>query len=193
VLVPKSMTFNAGSGAGFTPVQQDPGIMTYIAKNVTPDRVIEFTVAGNGSIPREAQGAPAGQQPAGEGEAQADTGPNAKPGGGIGVPIDTPDPLTKYKWWILGALALLLATAAAFLLRKPADAPGAIALPANPAKTSAAFVPATSKHANLLNALKEELFLLESEKISGKLAPKEYAEVKAALEIVLKRALKRSS
>lgn len=193
VLVPKSMSFAAGSGAGFTPVQQDPGIMTYIAKNVTPDRVIEFTVSGNGSIPREAQGAPAGQQPAGDGEAQADTGPNAKPGGGIGVPIDTPDPLSKYKWWILAALALLLAAAAAFLLRKQTDAPVATALPAATARTSPVIVPAMSKDANLLNALKEELFLLESEKISGKLPPKEYAEVKAALEVVLKRALKRSS
>jgi ribosomal protein L29 len=45
----------------------------------------------------------------------------------------------------------------------------------------------------LLNALKEELFALESAKLSGTLAPGEYEEVKAALETVLKRALKRSS
>jgi ribosomal protein L29 len=43
----------------------------------------------------------------------------------------------------------------------------------------------------LLNALKEELFALESDKIAGKLAPGEYEELKAALETVLKRALKR--
>ena len=42
-----------------------------------------------------------------------------QPGGGIGNPIGTPDPLSKYKWWILGGLGLLLAAAAAFLLRKP--------------------------------------------------------------------------
>jgi ribosomal protein L29 len=45
----------------------------------------------------------------------------------------------------------------------------------------------------LLNALKEELFSLESEKLSGTLSPEEYAEVKPALEVVLKRALKRNS
>jgi hypothetical protein len=33
---------------------------------------------------------------------------------------------------------------------------------------------------------------LESEKISGTISAKEYAEVKAALEVVLKRALKKS-
>jgi hypothetical protein len=40
--------------------------------------------------------------------------------------------------------------------------------------------------------LKEELFALESEKISGTIAPEEYVQVKAALETVLKRALKKS-
>jgi len=40
--------------------------------------------------------------------------------------------------------------------------------------------------------LKEELFALESEKISGTITAEEYARVKAALEIVLKRALKKS-
>jgi hypothetical protein len=38
--------------------------------------------------------------------------------------------------------------------------------------------------------LKEELFAIESEKLSGTITPAEYAEVKAGLEAVLKRALK---
>ena len=49
-----------------------------------------------------------------------------------------------------------------------------------------------AKNAALLNALKEELFALESEKIAGTLPQAEYAEQKAALETVLKRALKKS-
>jgi hypothetical protein len=48
-----------------------------------------------------------------------------------------------------------------------------------------------ARNAALLNALKEELFALESDKIAGKITPAEYAELKAALETVLKRALKR--
>jgi hypothetical protein len=35
------------------------------------------------------------------------------------------------------------------------------------------------------------MFALESERISGTIATEDYAETKAALEIVLKRALKR--
>jgi hypothetical protein len=51
--------------------------------------------------------------------------------------------------------------------------------------------PVATGNAALLNALKEELFTLENEKIYGKVTPAEYAQVKAALETVLKRALKR--
>jgi hypothetical protein len=56
---------------------------------------------------------------------------------------------------------------------------------------AAHVAPATGKAA-LLNALKEELFALESEKIAGTLAPDEYTQQKAALETVLRRALKKN-
>ena len=192
VLLPKSMSF---SGDTFQSVQADPGVQTFLAKNTPPDKAIAFTVSGTGSMPR--------QQQADNGGQAAASAANGAPGGGIGAPIDSPDPLTKYKWWILCGLALLLAAAAAFLLRKPAlagtpgAAPAAVAMPdfsAAPvtAATAGPAVPATGNTA-LLNALKEELFALESEKLSGKLSDAEYAEVKAALETVLKRALKRSS
>jgi hypothetical protein len=163
---------------------------------------VDFTIAGTGSIPREQQGTPGAQQPAGTGAQDAGTAPDAsagnggQPGGGIGNPINTPDPLSKYKWWILGGLGLLLAAGAAFLLRKPAGVAVAGAAPA--ADTSAvaaafpAFASSAAKNSQLLNVLKEELFALESEKIKGSIAPEDYAKVKDALETVLKRALKRS-
>jgi ribosomal protein L29 len=184
ILLPNSMTFTANAGADFKSVPaENPGIQTYLLKNAVPGKAIEFTVSGTGSIPREAQG----QQ--GDTGAQGGGVASNQPGGGIGVPINTPDPLSKYKWWILGGLALLLAAGAAFLLRMPAQV-GAPA--AGPAAAGVSATPAT-QHAALLNALKEELFALESDKISGKLKPAEYAEVKAALETVLKRALKHNS
>ncbi|MFZ0747031.1 MAG: carboxypeptidase-like regulatory domain-containing protein [Terracidiphilus sp.] len=189
VLLPKSMTFAAASGSTFQSVPEDPNVQTYVAKNAVPGKALEFTISGTGSMPRETQADNGGQAAA--------AGPGNQPGGGIGVPINTPDPLSKYKWWILGGLAILMATAAAFLLRKPAGAPGstvvyepggAVAVPAYASPTSPA-----AKNTALLNALKEELFALESEKLSGTLSPAEYAESKTALEIVLKRALKRNS
>ncbi len=187
VLMPLTMTFKAGSGSVFQPIQQDPGIQTLVAKNAVPGKALEFTVSGTGSMPRETQSDNGGQ-------AAAAAGPGNQPGGGIGAPINTPDPLTKYKWWILGAMALLLAAAAAFLLRKPAGAAGAPATAeafAPAAASAPVFASPAAKNSALLNALKEELFALESEKLSGTLKAEEYSAVKAALEVVLKRALNR--
>jgi hypothetical protein len=182
VMMPKSMSFAAGAGSTFISAPQDPGFQTYVAKNAVPGKALEFTIAGTGAIPRDEQQAQGGQQ---AGTDQEASGPGAKPGGGMANPINTPDPLTKYKWWILSVLALLLAAAAAFMLRKPAT--GAVF---DAAAVQALASPA-ARNAALLNALKEELFALESDKIAGKISPAEYTEQKAALETVLKRALKR--
>jgi len=196
VLMPKAMSFTAGSGETFQSVQEDPGIQTYLLKNAAPGKTIEFTVSGNGAIPREAQNTPAGPQSGNGGQDASAAG--SQPGGGIGTPINTPDPLSKYKWWILGALALLLSAAAAFMLRKPVTAgtaPSAVQSHSDVFAAAAPYQPTgtlASKNTALLNALKEELFAVESDKISGTISPAEYAEVKAALEIVLKRALKKS-
>ena len=203
VLLPKSMTFSGGS-AGFQPINEDPSVQTFLLKNAPVGKPVAFTISGTGSIPREAQNGQSADN-------SAATGNGGQPGGGIGQPIDTPDPLSKYKWWILGGLALLLAAAAAFLLRRPPGAPAlavagggfagtdAASVAYSPASTSSAAgahapqaAPA-ARNAALLNALKEELFALESEKIAGTLAPHEYDVTKAALETVLRRALKRSS
>jgi Carboxypeptidase regulatory-like domain len=194
VQLPKGITFTAGAGVSFQPVQppqQGPSVQTFLAKNVMPGKPLDFSVSGTGSLPRENQGAANGEQPAMGGQ-DASAAQGNQPGGGIGNPIGTPDPLSKYKWWILGGLGLLLAAAAAFLLRKPVAVPvgggavhdaGAVAYPA--------FGSPAAKHSQLLGALKEELFALESEKISGSIAAADYAKVKDALETVLKRALNR--
>jgi hypothetical protein len=190
VLLPNSMTFAGGTGANFSsvpPPQADSGTQVFLVKGAEAGKTIRFTISGTGSMPREQQN--------GQGDNSQGGASQTGPGGGIAPPINTPDPLSKYKWWILGGLALLLAAIAAFLLRKPAA--GGIGVPAGAAVTAipaAHAVPSTpaGKNAALLNALKEELFALESERIAGTLPQDEYAEQKAALEIVLKRALKKS-
>jgi hypothetical protein len=204
VLLPKSMTFTPGAGASFKNVPDDPNVQTFVAKNAVPGKPVEFTISGTGSVPREQQGAPQAAGMPGQDAGSAASGPSSTPGGGIGAPIDTPDPLSKYKWWILGALALLLAAGAAFFLRNPAGvaptgtaAAGAAAFPpaqASSASFGYAITPgqiSAAKASALLNALKEELFAIETEKINGTITPEEYSRVKSALEIVLKRALNR--
>ena len=189
VLLPKSMTFAAASGAVFQSVPEDPMVQTFVTRNAVPGKELAFTISGTGSIPRETQVSD---------EEQADTAPGNQPGGGIGEPINTPDPLSKYKGWILGGLALLLAVAAAFLVRKPAGAAATLETngTANPSVAAspafAHFSAPADKKAALLSTLKEEMFVLESEKLSGALNTQEYNEVKAALETMLKRKLTRN-
>lgn len=195
VLLPNSMTFTGGTGVNFTsvpPPQADAGTQVFLVKGAEAGKAIRFTISGTGSMPREEQNGQGdnGQVPGAQGNQ-----PGSRPGGGIGNPINTPDPLSKYKWWILAGLALLLTAIAALLLRKPAAGagvpPGGTTTVSLTASTSPAASPA-AKNAALLNALKEELFALESERIAGTLPQDEYADQKAALEIVLKRALKKS-
>ena len=206
IYVPKGMNFSASSGSSFQSTQEDPRVQTFVAKNIRPGQAVSFTLSGEGQMPREAQGAAMGQQGgmgqlSGMGDSSSGSA-GGRPGGGIGAPIDTPDPLSKYKGWILGLLALALAAAAAFFLRQKGNAaPGAPA-PVNaaesaqrpapvaaPAAANPSFAPAPG-NAALLHILKEELFAIESEKLSGTISAQEYAEVKTGLEAVLKRALK---
>jgi hypothetical protein len=214
VYLPKGIDFKAGRGASFQPVQEDPKVQTFIMKNVHPGQAIEFSVSGEGQMPRQDQ-APAMGGQMGMGDADSSGATGNRPGGGIGAPIDTPDPLTKYKWWILSALALLLIAASAFLLRKrtgtllpdsplghtiateprpvPAFVPGIPPSSTTPASQAATRTQVAAPHANaaLLSLVKDELFAIESERVSGILAEDEYARIRVGLEALLKRALNR--
>jgi len=232
VMLPKAMSFDGGQA--FQPLTgqaNEPGEQTYLATNVKPGAAVTYTVSGTGSLPREAQNGDQGQgaqgQPgADQGSGQQAGTPTNAPGGGLGVPIDTPDPLQKYKWWILSGVALALVVVAAFVLRakpglQPATAVGPEPSPLTPTlppgvKATAALAAARAAappqngtaHASgpatgfagaakgttgTLGALKEELFTLETERLEGKITDAEYAEHKAALETLLRRALARET
>jgi hypothetical protein len=161
-----------------------------LARNGTPSRPFAFTVSGSGAMPRDTQA----DNQASDGGGRPDAGGNAaandtRPGGGLGVPIDTPDPLDKYKWWIMGAITLVFAIGAGFLLRSPGGASTPEAAAAGP--ISGALAPAPG--GSLLGALKDELFSLETDRLQGKLSDAEYEQQKQALELVLRRALARKS
>jgi hypothetical protein len=200
IMLPKSMQFDGG--APFQMSDIDANAQTFLAKNVQPSQPLEFSVSGTGVMPRDSEqtggSAPNGGTSAGA-QASADqpsAATDTRPGGGLGNPIDTPDPLQKYKWWILSGLALLLVIAAAFFLgAKPGSDVAAVGLPApSPLlPTPQSLVSSNGNSRALLSALKEELFALETERLEGKLSDSDYAENKSALEVVLRRALARQS
>jgi 5-hydroxyisourate hydrolase-like protein (transthyretin family) len=205
VMLPKSMQFQGSSQ--FQPLNQDPNALTYDAHNPVATVPVQFSLTGSGQLPQtqdDAQGASQG------GGQQASNG--TRPGGGLGAPDDpnaTNDPWAKYKWWILSLLGLALVAGAGFMLKAGQPAPTAAYAGATPplpfnetssmaaaqsgAYNAAATLPvAATGPGVLLHALKDELFVLETDRLAGRLSDDEYAAQKAAFDIVLRRAMGRS-
>jgi len=206
VSLPKAMTFTPGPDGRFIPANGDLSATTYLARGVKPGQSIGFTISGAGQLPRDTQGSDQSAQgqpgaAAGGGDASAGTPADNAPGKGLGNPLDpngTREPVSnKYKWWILGGLGLLLVAAAGVLLRQPAVAPVAAVAPVGTraAVTSLPVVAQTAAghQAQLLQVLKEELFGLETDRLQGRVSEAQYAEGKAAVELILRRALQRES
>ena len=209
VMLPKSMQFAAAAAsAGFKSINypNEPDAIVQVASNTTPGENLAFKVSGEGMLqpPQENSGA----QGSSGGAASAQ--PTNRPGGGLGPPIDAPDPLQKYQWWILGGLAGLLVVGGVYVASRQQSATRKLAR--QRAAGAASFseeddyaaadileahnvLPAgTARPASiLLDALKEELFHLEVERKLGQISQTEYEKAKSALDQTLERALKREA
>lgn len=210
VLVPESITLTPSGHVALNLQGSKGGTKTYLAQDVSRENPPEFTISGTGNLPdQNAAGTGAGgdapnastANPRPNSDANAPNVSNSDLAGGRGLnnPLDESgdrDPWSKYKWWILSGLALLLAGAAGILLRKPAT-DGSAPLPA-PLPVPAYNVPAHHTHAAavgddaLLRALKEELFALETERLQQRISDADYTEVRGALELILRRTLRRT-
>jgi len=198
VLMPKTMQFTANAGVSYQAMDdpRQPDAIVQLASNAAVGQSLGFKISGTGTLGQadESQGAP---RPAeGQSESVA-VGRDARPGGGLGPPIDAPDPLEKYRWFILGAFAIVLAGGAIFVYERshaaatvPDFAPSDI-VPSAPATSPAPK--AANRSSSILEALKEELFHLEMEHKQGRIPQAEYEKAKAALDQTLERAVKRGS
>jgi hypothetical protein len=210
IVLPKTMQFKAANPSSFQsmqdPSQGDSNVE--VAQQTKPGQPLGFTLKGNGVITESPGETASGaaqqqeQQPQGRDNRSSDN----RPGGGLGVPIDAPDALQKYRWPILFGFAVLLAiggwvvtkrqpvaSVAATSAAKPGAASSvnsAAVRPTTTPATSATSTPA-AKSSMLLEALKEEMFQLEVERKQGKITPADYEKAKAALDQTLDRALKR--
>ncbi|HZU22445.1 MAG TPA: carboxypeptidase regulatory-like domain-containing protein, partial [Terriglobales bacterium] len=186
VEVPKSMSLEPASGL-LKSMPEKEGVVAVLASNVKPGDDLKFGVSGTGDFPRDQQG---GDATADNGSGGAPAANAPRPGGGIGAPEGTPDPLNQYRWWILGGLAAVLAGGAVYVVKRPN---GVAAAPASSNGSAAAAVPALRANGSLIEVLKEELFQLEVEQHQGRITAAEYARVKAALDVVIARAVQRVS
>jgi hypothetical protein len=171
VSVPKSMTLEPLSGSRLQQKGEEMGLTVYVATNAAPGQNISYRVSGTGSAP---------QQP----DQSAQTGgDNAnRPGGGIGTPINSPDPLSKYRWWIIAAVALAMVAGAGYVMSRQEPS----------ARASASPQPEVPL-GGLLDSIKEEMFALERDRLEKKIDEAEYQRVRAALEVVLARAIDRQA
>jgi hypothetical protein len=199
IMMPKSMAFKPGPSSPYAPVTEETTAQTYVARNAQPSQALDFTVSGTGQMPRDTGAAATGGNATSNAAAPAGAASDTRPGGGLGTPLDpegTNDPWAKYKWWILGGLGLAMAVGAGMMLKGgPAQAvaaSGAGAFAPAPVDTGSVGRGSVGTGPDsLLAAMKEELFALETDKLQGRLSESEYVEQKAALEVVLRRALSR--
>ncbi|HEY1463970.1 MAG TPA: carboxypeptidase regulatory-like domain-containing protein [Terriglobales bacterium] len=206
VMLPATMKFTPAQGATYQalkdPHQADASVQ--VASKTKPGQTFAFTVSGTGTINDTQQGADQGQAQNGQTTSGgAASAADNRPGGGLGPPIDAPDPLQKDWPYILGGFAVLLVGGAVFTMKRPRTAAPAGYAPedfAETAATSPVSLPsaasqshASSHSSRLLDALKEELFQLEVDRNQGKMTQAEYDQAKSALDQTLNRALKRQA
>ena len=189
VMVPKAMQFTPGNPSQFQSMgdQGDPGATTMVSSSVKPGDSLAFKIAGTGTFPAETDQA--------EGGGGA---PDNRPGGGLGPPSEAPDPLHKYRWYILAALAVAMSAGAFYVLSKrpplPAEGQAAEVPAAAPVRGPARPAAASNGRSGLLlEALKEELFQLEIDRAEGRISETDYAKAKAALDVTIARAIKRAA
>ncbi|MGA7220367.1 MAG: carboxypeptidase regulatory-like domain-containing protein [Candidatus Sulfotelmatobacter sp.] len=209
VMTPKAMQFTAAAAAsGFKLINYpaEPDASVQVASNTKPGENLSFKVSGEGVLqaPEEGnsgQGSGGGAQPPNAG-AEA----TSRPGGGLGPPIDAPDPLQKYRWWILGGFAAVLVIGGVFVASRQQAAARAQARQKSGSTLRTASLEddyepeeilavhastGAPSRSRLLDALKEELFQLEVERRQGQISQAEYETAKSALDQTLERALKR--
>jgi hypothetical protein len=213
VMTPKTMQFTAAaSSTGFKLINypNEPDAAVQVASNTTPGQNLAFKISGEGTLAGQEE---PGAQGSSQGEQSSAPGPGAsqssnRPGGGLGPPIDAPDPLQKYRWWILGGFAAVLViggiyvasrqqAAARALKRQKSSLPVAMQEeddyePAEVVAPGASRAPARPT-SMLMEGIKEELFQLEVERKQGQISPAEYEKARAALDQTLERALKREA
>ncbi|HKI27728.1 MAG TPA: hypothetical protein VKA07_15490 [Candidatus Sulfotelmatobacter sp.] len=207
-MLPKSIQFAPAPGTNYqnTPYPKEPDADVEVASNATVGQTLAFKISGEGVLQGETGGEEGG---GGQGSAEAEN----RPGGGLGPPIDAPNPLRKYQLPLLIGLGAVLGLGGVIVAwrqqsagRSPQPAAAgeeevyepvaATVGQARPVPSRSGAQPAVAPRSStsmLLEGLKEEIFQLEVEHKQGRISQEEYEKTKAALDQTLQRALKREA
>jgi hypothetical protein len=208
-IVPKSMEFSAAPAAHFKAMNDpnQPDANVQVASATTVDQSLAFKISGKGTLQARVETAGAqGENSSAQSENHND-----------GQLRDAPDPIQKYRWYIIGGFVGVLVAGVIYAgsrqrashsetravgqninLKEPeaqrevVESPGAreIAFAAPHLQPPPALQFSSSM---LMEGLKEELFRLEVERRQGAILQPEYQKAREALEQMLERALKRET
>ena len=219
VILPKVLQFHAAAGSTDFKLMNypnHPDASVQVATNTRGKQNLAFSISGEGTLEtgqqtgtrrsRESVENSAGSAP------RSDS--NNRPGGGLGPPVDAPDPLQKYRWWILGGSAALLLIGGVFVASRqqsttralrPQKRGPALLTPMQeeddyqPAEAGileakrTRFAEGAGPTSGLMDGIKKELFQIEVERKQGQISQTEYEKSKAALDQTPARALKREA
>lgn len=180
VITAKGIKFASQGKSGFQPTDVWPtdasitGVDVHTKENVAPGQELAYEISGTGILPEQTAG---NNQQQSQGT-QQQPGEDNRPGGGLGIPNEKPDPLHSGQWLFLGVLSLFLAAGATYVYTS--NQPGGISVK-KPRDRSGL----------LMEAMKEEIFQLETDRLQGKISAKDYESAKAALDKTLQRAVQR--
>ncbi|PYX45716.1 MAG: hypothetical protein DMG79_18655, partial [Acidobacteria bacterium] len=211
VIMPKALQFHAAAGStGFKlmnyPNQPDASVQ--VAANTKSGQNLAFTISSQGTPATGQKSATPRPNESDESSASitAPADSNNRPGGGLGRPIDAPDPLQKYRWWILGSCAALLILGGIYIARRQQTTNRALKYPKVNSHLTPAIqtkegsdVPGEARSVEsmrtsgrgLMEGIRDELFRIEMEHKKGQISQAEYQKAKAALDRTLERVLKR--
>jgi LPXTG-motif cell wall-anchored protein len=97
-------------------------------------------------------------------------------------------------WIIIGTTVLLIAGGGLLLWRRSAKSPAAMPASVRRAarmRAQPSAQPAQAAQGEMLDVLKDELFQLETDRLSGKITQEEYEKTKAGLDTLFRRQMKK--
>jgi hypothetical protein len=192
VTLPKGIRFKASARSApfkLLNLPNQPNATVRVASNVTAGQNLAFNISGEGAHEtgqqRSFQDSVAGEQRSIRGAPPAES--SNRPGGGLGPPIDAPDPLYGYRWWVLGGAAAVLLIGGIYVAR-PKSTIGDLRRQKGPSLVTAmqpigdhqrpdasvleeTRAPVAAGSASIeMNGIREELFQIEVEHKSGHLS-----------------------
>ncbi len=183
VMLPKTMKFQS-SQSQFLQAQEEQGMTTWVAKSLVAGTTMRFTVSGQGTAPSPEQ------------RAAAAAGQNVPEN--TSAPANPSAPLSKGYLFLAAGFVLVVAGGVYWLVRsrggprrgEPGRAEAAAGGRGDSKKSQKQSASGASPaQDSVLNALKDELFQLETERLEGRISPEDYAKSKAGLEMLIKRQL----